>query len=164
MFKFGNRSNENLEEVHQDLQLIMEESIKVSDVDFGITEGYRAPAKQFEYYKRGREYDYDSDKWVISNRSKVVTYLDGTIKKSKHNENPAMAVDIYIYIPGKPRMAYDFSHMSYVAGVITATTKRLLDEGEIKHSIRWGGNWDGDGELITDQSFDDLPHFELVKQ
>lgn len=27
--------------------------------------------------------------------------------------------------------------------------------------IRWGGDWDGDW-IHTDQSFHDLPHFELV--
>lgn len=164
MYKFGNRSKENLEEVHPDLKLIMEEAIKVSDVDFGITEGHRPASKQFELYKRGREYDYDTDTWVISNKSKVVTYLDGTSKKSKHNEYPAMAVDVYVYIPGKPRLAYDVSHMSYVAGVIKAVAKRLLEEGKIIHDVRWGANWDGDGEIITDQDFDDLPHFELIKQ
>ena len=28
-------------------------------------------------------------------------------------------------------------------------------------TIRWGADWDGD-EVIIDQTFDDLPHFELV--
>jgi hypothetical protein len=28
--------------------------------------------------------------------------------------------------------------------------------------IRWGGNWDMDGEPITDQDFQDLVHFELI--
>jgi len=29
--------------------------------------------------------------------------------------------------------------------------------------LRWGGNWDMDGEPITDQDFQDLVHFEEVK-
>jgi hypothetical protein len=28
-------------------------------------------------------------------------------------------------------------------------------------SIRWGGDWDGDGDL-TNQKFDDLFHIELI--
>jgi peptidoglycan LD-endopeptidase CwlK len=27
--------------------------------------------------------------------------------------------------------------------------------------IRWGGDWDGDGDL-SDHKFNDLPHFELI--
>jgi peptidoglycan L-alanyl-D-glutamate endopeptidase CwlK len=29
--------------------------------------------------------------------------------------------------------------------------------------LRWGGNWDRDGEPVTDQDFQDLVHFELAE-
>jgi len=29
-----------------------------------------------------------------------------------------------------------------------------------KVKIRWGGNWDMDGEPVTDQEFQDLVHYE----
>lgn len=38
---------------------------------------------------------------------------------------------------------------------VLATVKLGID-------IRWGGNWDMDGEPVTDQNFQDLVHFELV--
>ena len=44
----------------------------------------------------------------------------------------------------------------YFAGYV----KRVADDLGI--AIRWGGDWDGDGDF-SDQTFHDLPHFELVQ-
>lgn len=142
---FGTRSKEKLSQCHVDLQLIAEESLKVSSMDFGVSEGHRTIEKQLEYYRTGR--------------SKV----DGIKIKGKHNYQPSLAIDIYAYIPGKPKLAFNISNLAYLGGVLTATAKRLLNEGKITHRLRWGANWDGDGEILTDQRFQDMPHFELVK-
>jgi len=142
---FGKRSKEKLCTCHIDLQLIAEESLKVSQMDFGISEGHRTVEKQLEYYYTGK------------------SKIDGINKKGKHNYQPSLAFDIYAYVPGKPKLAYNIANLSYLGGVITATAKRLLNEGKITHKIRWGFNWDSDGEIGTDQTFQDLPHFELVK-
>ena len=40
--------------------------------------------------------------------------------------------------------------------------KILKEEGIISHDIRWGFNWDRDGIIISDQNFQDGPHFELI--
>jgi len=88
--------------------------------------------------------------------------IDGINKKGKHNYNPSMAFDFYIYVPGK-KLSYDKLHLTFVAGLIIAVAKMLILDNKITHDIRWGGNWDSDGELISDQSFDDLPHIELIK-
>jgi peptidoglycan L-alanyl-D-glutamate endopeptidase CwlK len=45
--------------------------------------------------------------------------------------------------------------MCYLAGVIQCAA------AELGYDLRWGGNWDGDGEIIKDQKFNDLPHFEI---
>lgn len=40
--------------------------------------------------------------------------------------------------------------------------KRVLAKAkELGIAIRWGGDWDGDGDY-TDQTFNDLVHFELI--
>ena len=142
---FGSRSKEKLYTCHIDLQLIAEESLKVSQMDFGISEGHRSIEKQLEYFYTGR--------------SKV----DGIKIKGKHNYQPSLAFDIYAYIPGKPRLAYNVANLSYLGGVITATAQRLLNECRITHRLRWGFDWDMDGEIGTDQTFQDMPHFELKK-
>jgi len=39
---------------------------------------------------------------------------------------------------------------------------RVMQEADRqKVAIRWGGNWDRDNEVVTDQKFDDLVHFEV---
>jgi len=120
----------------------MNEAIKISDVDFGIAEGHRSLEKQLQYYNEGK------------------SKLDGVNKKSKHNYTPSMAVDIYAYFNNKA--SWDNEHLSYLAGIIHAVSETLFEQKIITHKIRWGGNWDIDGVILTDQSFDDRPHFELI--
>ena len=73
---------------------------------------------------------------------------------SKHNSFPAKAVDVVPYINGEA--SFKNLHCCVLAGVILATAK------ELKIDIRWGGNWDMDGEPITDQTFKDLVHYEEI--
>lgn len=143
--EFGQRSKEKLATCHIDLQLIAQESLKVSVVDFGVSEGHRTIEKQQEYFKTGK------------------SKIDGVIKKGKHNYQPSLAFDVYAYVPEKPELAFSKAYLTFLGGVITTTAKRLLNEGRISHSLRWGYNWDNDGEIGTDQTFQDMPHFELVK-
>jgi hypothetical protein len=40
---------------------------------------------------------------------------------------------------------------------------RVMQEADNqKVPVRWGGNWDRDNEVVTDQKFDDLVHFEIT--
>jgi peptidoglycan L-alanyl-D-glutamate endopeptidase CwlK len=144
MKEFGTRSKEKLSTCHRDLQIIAEESLKVSQVDFGISEGHRTVEKQQEYFNTGK------------------SKIDGINKKGKHNHQPSLAMDVYAYVPGKPKLAFNVSYLAYLGGVITSVAKRLLNEGKISNDIRWGYNWDSDGEIGTDQRFQDMPHIELI--
>lgn len=76
----------------------------------------------------------------------------GTSKtqNSKHVMSPAMAVDVAPY-PVDWKNTKKFYHF---AGYV----QRVAEELGLK--IRWGGDWDSDGDL-NDQNFNDLPHFEL---
>lgn len=161
-YKFGKKSKEKLATAEKDLQLIMEEAIKVSEVDFGINEGHRSEEDQLKYFLKGY--------------SKIDPRVPALKKKGKHLYNPSQAVDIKIYISkelqeqarNKDRKtknwAYDKEHLCYVAGVIMTTAKRLYDEGKVKHKLRWGGNWDRDGLILFDHTLHDYPHFELIKK
>ena len=62
--------------------------------DFAVTHGHRTPEEQFELFKKGRSLNMDG-KWIITDRKKVVTYVDGYEKKSKHNAEPSKAIDMY---------------------------------------------------------------------
>ena len=70
--------------------------------------------------------------------------------ESKHNGIPSLAVDVAPY----PIDWNNKEGFYYFAGVVKGIASQL------KIEIVWGGDWDGDSNL-HDQSFMDLPHFEL---
>lgn len=127
----------------------MKLAITKSKVDFGISEGHRSLSRQKQLFDEGK------------------TKIDGISKKGKHNYIPSLAVDIYIYHPNleiRKKIAYNKIHLAYVAGIIQSSAQELADKGEVSHIIRWGANWDSDGVIGFDQTFDDYPHFELIKK
>ena len=128
-------SSANLATCDVRLQIICKRALEVSKIDFGISCGYRSPEDQLKAFQSGK------------------SKIDGINEKSKHNYSPSLAVDIFGYVNGKAD--YSIPVMSYLAGVMDAVS------ADLNIPLRWGGNWDGDGIIITDQSFDDLPHFEL---
>lgn len=154
MYKLGKTSNERLNTCNENLQLIIRESIKVSQIDFGVAQGERTIEQQQEYYNDGKSKINPSKYMTVEALLEHAKHIvDGDIRKKSD------AVDIYAYVNGSA--SWDEKHLCYLAGVITSTASRLLTEGKVNKIIRWGGNWDEDGEIITDQSFQDLPHFEI---
>ena len=149
MFTFSTRSEDKIAKAHKDLQLILYEAIKDSDVDFGIAETLRSYEDQLKYFLEGK--------------SKLDPRIEEKRKKAKHLKDPAEAADIYIYVKGEPGLTYDIKHLCFVLGVITATANRLYREGKVVHRLRGGHNWGkDDGQIIYDDSFNDLPHVELI--
>lgn len=146
-YTFGQRSLEKLSTCDPDLQRVMKLAISRSNLDFGITEGHRSIERQKQLFDEGK------------------SKIDGITKKGKHNYLPSKAVDIYIYHPDletRRKLAYDKAHLSYVAGVVDSCARELAEKGLFPFEIRWGANWDRDGIIDYDQSFDDFPHFELI--
>ncbi len=72
--------------------------------------------------------------------------------KSAHNRNPSTAVDVAPY----PIDWSDIRRFDILAGFMF---QAAAEEGV---TLRWGGDWDRDWEL-SDQTFNDLPHFEIVE-
>ena len=101
-------------------------------IDFAVIEGYRDDMKQNEYFDLGLS--------------------KARAGESKHNTKPSKAVHFAPYpIDWKNRERF-----TYLAGIAVGMAK------ELGIKIRWGGDWDSDGEL-TDNGFDDLCHFEIVE-
>ena len=140
-YHFGKHSLEQLDSCHADLQPIAKEALRRSQIDFKIVEGHRSLERQQLLYKAGK------------------SKIDGLTRKGKHNYSPSLAFDICAIVGG--RASWRECYLAYLGGVITATAADLLASDKVSHKLRWGGNWDGDGEIITDQSFIDMPHFEL---
>ena len=137
MYKFSKRSKDNLASVSINLQKLFNEVIK--EIDCTVICGHRSPEEQFELYKKGRvNKDF---KWIVVDKAKVVTNIDGRAKKSNHNYLPSRAVDVVPY----PLDWNDITAFKKLGEVV----KRKAKELGIK--ISWGGDW---------QSLKDYPHFE----
>lgn len=101
-------------------------------MDFTIITGHRDQAEQDADYAAGRS----KLKWP-----------DG-----KHNASPSKAYDLAPF----PVNWKDLSRFYVLAGIILACA---ASRGV---KIRWGGNWNGDFDLVNNK-FQDIGHFELVE-
>jgi len=139
MPRFGRKSKERLESCHDDLQALF--NTVICSIDCSVLCGHRGKEEQ--------------NKAVAEGRSKA-EYPNG-----RHNRKPSHAIDVSPY----PVDWNDLDRFYYFAGFVLATANFLKDLGEISHNIRWGGNWRGFNNGVIDFSkntFDDLPHFELI--
>ncbi len=132
MYFYSPISEQRLSTADPDLQRVFRKVLQI--VDHAVLEGYRDENKQNQYYKE--------------NKSRV------QYPKGKHNGKPSKAVDVAPWVNGKA--SYQIPHCIYFAGVVMAVAEL---EGV---RLRWGGNWDMDAEVMTDQDFQDLVHFEKV--
>lgn len=146
MFKFSDTSLKRLQGVDEALVEIMKEALFISPIDFGIASGYRTSSEQYDLYRQGR--DFVDGNLQIVDSSKVVTYLDGYKKKSKHQLG--QAVDIYAWVNGSA--SWKKHHLALIAGVIlTIANKRGV-------KLTWGATFGSD-------SFNgfDFPHFQIER-
>lgn len=138
MFSFSKKSADALSTCDAKIQLLFNEVIKY--VDCTIICGHRSKE--------------DQDKAVAEKKSKTAW------PNSKHNQMPSKAVDVVPYpirwgTEGTTEQRRkDIARFYFFAGYV----KSVADSMNI--DIRWGGDWDSDLDF-SDQSFDDLPHFEL---
>lgn len=94
MAVFGKTSSLKLNGVHPNLVKVLKEAIKTTPIDFSIVEGVRTTKRQQELYAQGRNGD----------KRPVVTYANGTTKKSNHQpkeDGYGHAIDFAPYINGK---------------------------------------------------------------
>lgn len=145
MYTLSEKSAEKLSTCHVDIQKIISELLKILDVS--VVEGHRTQEQQIQYFKEGK------------------SKLDGITNKSKHQEFPSMAIDIMPYASGENAFSgkeLDNRRFYFTMGAVKAISERLFETKEITHKVRFGLDWDSDA-VFSDQTFHDLPHFELVK-
>lgn len=155
-YQYGRTSSARLKTCHQDLQRIARLALSMGLMDISVICGNRAEKEQNALYPK---------------------YTSVKFPDSKHNALPSLAIDlapyhsVYGYLSGhktqinKIAGAENISHMDAhcfvkseyhrMAGIVLTCAKQL----NIK--VRWGGDFDSDGNTL-DQSFIDLPHFELA--
>ena len=138
-YSFGKRSAKNLETCSPELQRVCERALSYGVMDFSVIEGKRSLERQLRLYQQGK------------------SHIDGIERLGKHNHDPSQAVDLLPY----PKTINDVDvwkdkrRFSVLAGLMLAAAH---EEGV---ELRWGGDWDGDGNN-KDSKLDDLPHFETV--
>jgi len=136
MPKFSITSTDELFSCHLSLQKIFNEVIKHTDCT--ILEGHRGQIAQDANFEK----KVSKVKWP----------------HGKHNSVPSQAIDVTPYPIPKHWGAdhwKDLVKFYEFAAIVRYEAARM----DIK--IRWGGDWDGDGDY-HDQNFDDLVHFELI--
>ena len=131
MFKFGKSSLAKLDDVDPDLRLVMMEAIKLTVIDFGITEGMRS-------LERAEQLKADG--------------LSKVGSKSKHCLGKA--VDIVAY--DGSRVTWDLDFYEEIAQAVGEVSE-LLDI-PVRWGGSWVT---GDFKLNRDMSFIDAVHFEL---
>ena len=129
-YHFSEKGKTRLASAHMDLQRLFNEIILHTDC--AILEGHRDQATQDLYFATGKS----KLKWP----------------QGKHCSTPSKAVDACPCINGKAT----FDHATCVEFGWLVVKKAE----EMGIALRWGGDWDGDGDR-SDQNFDDLVHFEL---
>lgn len=103
----------------------------IKDVDISVLCGHRGQDEQNRAYELGRS----TKRWP----------------NSKHNLFPSMAVDIGPY----PIDWDNRDRWTMFGGYV------LWRAGKLGLNVRWGGDWDSDGD-IWEHRFIDMPHFEVV--
>lgn len=141
---FGRRSEQNLRFVDPRLLRVARQAIEI--YNFTVLEGARTEERQRYLISIGASALKDPT------RSKhVIPGWDG-------RGDPAFtakAIDVAPWHSVPPRIRWkDHAAFHVLAGVMLACAHR---EGVC---LRWGGDWDGDGDTL-DQTFNDLGHFEL---
>lgn len=138
---FSKKSKTLLEQCHPDLQQVLNEAIKI--FDFSVTEGARTKEQQLEYYKAGKS--------KTMNSKHLPKYCKEIGKEC------SFAIDVVPY----PVDYNDRERFCVLAGIVLGMAKLLKDQGKIKSTIRWGGDWSMNN-ITKDESFSDLPHFEVL--
>lgn len=133
-FSLSKSSLSNLEGVEDRGKILVKMALSLSPIDFGIPllGGHRTNEEQNILFKKG------------------VSQKDGYENKSMHQLRKA--IDFIPYVKGK----YTYSHHYYliIIGCFFAAAKSL------RMDITSGLDWDGDGEFITDQKFQDYAHIQ----
>ena len=133
-FKFGMLSEQRLSTVHPALREIARRALELSEIDFGVSCGWRSKADQEKAFKGGF--------------SKV------RFPNSAHNPSPACAIDIIPY----PFVGWNDKRL--VPQLVEISEAFFKASKELGVDIRWGGDFNRDGNKTTSDGWDKM-HYEL---
>lgn len=155
-FILGSRSRKNLIGVHPRLVRVVERAIQLSTVDFMVLEGVRSRDQAWINWGKGRTAAQCRAagvpvKYAQPNMARV-TWLKNPLN-SKHclqSDGYGHAVDLVPY-------PVDWDDLSKFDAIAKAM---LTAAAELKTTVRWGADWDQDGNP-RERGETDSPHFEI---
>ena len=137
--------------VYANLVKVVQRAIEITPQDFMVVEGVRSKEQCYINYGKGRTVAQCTAKGVPAKYAQPklakVTWLNNPLS-SKHVSGKA--VDLVPY----PVNWNDLTKFDQVAKAMFAAAK------ELGVSIRWGADWDNDGNYREKGEYDS-PHFEL---
>lgn len=131
MATIGIRSSRNLDSVHSEIGAVVRAALEAAPpwLDFAVISGFRTVVEQGMLWDKGRDKHGE-----IIRLEEVVTYKDGTFKRSRHQSG--RAVDIVAYEDGK--ITWDEREVAARAGYIIGFA--LARGIKLTGGIKW--NWD----------------------
>lgn len=143
MFFYGKKSRDRLATCHPILQEIAEHALGISPYDITIIHGLRGEAVQNALY----DSHASTKQWPNSRHNATQD------PEVADHFSMSDALDFAPVVNGK--IPWDDTHIfAAVAGVLMSSARSL------GYELRWGGDWDGDGET-TDQKLMDWGHVEI---
>lgn len=139
-FYLGRRSLSRLVGVHPALVTVVKRAISITECDFTVLEGLRSRERQRRLFNAGA--------------SKIMNSRHVPVPKSEGGNGLGHAVDLGAYVDGTVRWDWPLYYLIYNAMWAASKIENV--------AIRWGGDWDRDGEF-TDERWRDGPHFELYR-
>ncbi len=143
MFTFGKKSRYHWQQLHVDLQLLLQVCIRTSPVDFSITDSYRNKVTQNAAF----ESSASNFRWPDSKHNTLLSHaFHADPAPIKYPSNMASEKD--------KQKAYARYH-------VLATIFRA-EAQHVNIHLRWGGDWNGSWDTFRNK-FDDLAHYELYQ-
>lgn len=147
-FSFSDRSRSKLVGVHPDLVAVMERAIKVSPIDFGITEGLRTAARQKELVASGASKTMNS-RHITGHAVDVAAYLGKELRWD---------FGLYMQIAEAVQEVAIQLNVPIVWGACWQVINRADDLGSLVSQYAERKRKEGGKPLI------DGPHFELWRE
>lgn len=149
------RSLENLVNVHPQLVRVVHRAAELSRVPFKVIEGVRTAERQERLYGQGRTAEQLRAKSLPASLARPSMPKVTWTLRSRHFIDPKTGVGRAVDLLPEPYDWKDAKPFDVVAKAMFAAA------GELGVNIRWGADWDQDGNP-RERGETDSPHFEIA--
>lgn len=149
------RSRKNLENVHPQLVRVVHRAAELCPIEFKVIEGVRTPTRQAQLYGQGRTAEQLRAKGLPGSLARPTMPKVTWTLSSRHFIDPKIGAGRAVDVLPAPFDWRDTAPFDAVAKAMFAAAD------EIGVKIRWGADWDRDGNA-RERGESDSPHFEIA--